>query len=122
MEECAGSLAGRACGRWQIPETPACLRTRGVSSLDLPLLRGTLPLTLPSAVRNAYNQRVVQTFSSSRSGRARQWLGLGVALALFFTVCAGAQTAAEAGPTSGGRILLVLPFDNRTGQPSLEWI
>jgi TolB-like protein len=22
----------------------------------------------------------------------------------------------------GGRILLVLPFDNRTGQPSLEWI
>jgi tetratricopeptide (TPR) repeat protein len=29
---------------------------------------------------------------------------------------------AEAGPSSGGRILLVLPFDNRTGQPSLEWI
>jgi tetratricopeptide (TPR) repeat protein len=34
------------------------------------------------------------------------------------TVCAGGQ----AGPASGGRILLVLPFDNRTGQPSLEWI
>jgi len=33
-----------------------------------------------------------------------------------------AQTAAESGPTAGGRILLVLPFDNRTGQPSLEWI
>jgi tetratricopeptide (TPR) repeat protein len=47
---------------------------------------------------------------------------MGLALALFFTVCAGAQTAAETGPASGGRILLVLPFDNRTGQPSLEWI
>ena len=49
-------------------------------------------------------------------------MGLGLALAFFFTVCAGAQTAAEAGPAAGGRILLVLPFDNRTGQPSLEWI
>jgi len=37
---------------------------------------------------------------------------------------APAQKAAEAGPTPGvaGRIILVLPFDNRTGQPSLEWI
>ena len=33
-----------------------------------------------------------------------------------------AQTAAESSPSAGGRILLVLPFDNRTGQPSLEWI
>jgi tetratricopeptide (TPR) repeat protein len=33
-----------------------------------------------------------------------------------------AQSAAEAGPIASGRILLVLPFDNRTGQPSLEWI
>ena len=32
--------------------------------------------------------------------------------------------AAEVGRNAGGsgRILLVLPFDNRTGQPSLEWI
>jgi tetratricopeptide (TPR) repeat protein len=45
-------------------------------------------------------------------------------LLLFFTVCARAQTAAETDPVAGdrGRILLVLPFDNRTGQPSLEWI
>jgi tetratricopeptide (TPR) repeat protein len=43
-------------------------------------------------------------------------------LALFFTVCVRAQTDAETGPVPGGRILLVLPFDNRTGQPSLEWI
>ena len=38
------------------------------------------------------------------------------------TVSVRAQTAAESGPNAGGRILLVLPFDNRTGQPSLEWI
>ena len=38
------------------------------------------------------------------------------------TVSARAQTAAESSPAAGGRILLVLPFDNRTGQPSLEWI
>ncbi len=34
------------------------------------------------------------------------------------------RTAAEANPpdASRGRILLVLPFDNRSGQPSLEWV
>jgi len=47
---------------------------------------------------------------------------MGLVLALSFTVCAGAQTDAGTGPGSRGRILLVLPFDNRTGQPSLEWI
>jgi tetratricopeptide (TPR) repeat protein len=35
-------------------------------------------------------------------------------------------TAADDGPemrpSGGGRVLLVLPFDNRTGQPSLEWM
>ena len=47
-------------------------------------------------------------------------VGLGTALAL----CARAQSAAEVSPAAGehSRILLVLPFDNRTGQPSLEWI
>ena len=47
-------------------------------------------------------------------------------LVLAIAVCATAQTVTEAGRTAagaaGGRILLVLPFDNRTGQPSLEWI
>jgi tetratricopeptide (TPR) repeat protein/nucleotide-binding universal stress UspA family protein len=47
---------------------------------------------------------------------------LGLVVALSVTVQAHAQTAGESGPTAGGRILLVLPFDNRTGQPSLEWI
>jgi len=76
----------------------------------------------PPAVRNAYNQPVVLPFPSSRYGRAGWLAGLGLALALFFTDCASAQTAAETGLAAGGRILLVLPFDNRTGQPSLEWI
>jgi tetratricopeptide (TPR) repeat protein/TolB-like protein len=69
----------------------------------------------------------VHTFSSSRSGRVLKLaavVGLGTALALCITVCARGQSAAEADPGAGehGRILLVLPFDNRTGQPSLEWI
>jgi len=48
--------------------------------------------------------------------------GLALAVVLSITVCAPAQSPSA--PTTGGsgRILLVLPFDNRTGQPSLEWI
>ena len=38
------------------------------------------------------------------------------------TVSVRAQTSVESSPAAGVRILLVLPFDNRTGQPSLEWI
>ena len=69
----------------------------------------------------------MDTFSLFRSGRVRQLatsLGLCLAPILFFTVCARAQTAAVTDPSAGdrGRIVLVLPFDNRTGQPSLEWI
>ena len=45
---------------------------------------------------------------------------------LSIAVGARAQAAAESGPGGSaegrGRILLVLPFDNRSGQPSLEWI
>ena len=47
---------------------------------------------------------------------------MGLLLALIYTICAVAQTDTDSRPASGGRILLVLPFDNRTGQPSLEWI
>jgi tetratricopeptide (TPR) repeat protein len=75
--------------------------------------------------RTTYNQAVVHTILSSRlrcSVQRSASLGLALALALFIPVCAPAQTAAEAGPAVGGRILLVLPFDNRSGQPSLEWI
>jgi tetratricopeptide (TPR) repeat protein len=49
-------------------------------------------------------------------------MGLGLVLALSFTVRTGAQRDVQTGTASGERILLVLPFDNRTGQPSLEWI
>ena len=53
--------------------------------------------------------------------------GLALVFALLVAAPACAQGASEAASTSGtvagrDRILLVLPFDNRTGQPSLEWI
>jgi tetratricopeptide (TPR) repeat protein/TolB-like protein len=35
---------------------------------------------------------------------------------------AAAGDGPEARSSGGGRVLLVLPFDNRTGQPSLEWM
>ncbi len=52
---------------------------------------------------------------------------LTVLMALFSAVCAQGQTPADSAAASTpaadrGRILLVLPFDNRTGQPSLEWV
>jgi tetratricopeptide (TPR) repeat protein len=44
-------------------------------------------------------------------------------LFLSVVVQARCQTAGDrAGTPRAGRILLVLPFDNRTGQPSLDWI
>ncbi|MDE3148626.1 MAG: tetratricopeptide repeat protein [Acidobacteriota bacterium] len=51
---------------------------------------------------------------------------MGIATAFSIAVCAHSQAVAASGPPhpteDRGRILLVLPFDNRTGQPSLEWI
>ena len=67
-------------------------------------------------------------FFSSRLRWVRQvaasaGLSLLVGLALSLTMQARGQDAAQGGAAeSHGRILLVLPFDNRTGQPSLEWI
>jgi tetratricopeptide (TPR) repeat protein len=55
--------------------------------------------------------------------RRAERLGLALALtflAAFVVPAASAQAAPE--PAGHGRILLVLPFDNKTGQPSLEWI
>jgi tetratricopeptide (TPR) repeat protein/TolB-like protein len=53
-----------------------------------------------------------------------------VVLAVLCAMAAAAQAQPSAAPSDGadarssggGRVLLVLPFDNRTGQPSLEWI
>jgi tetratricopeptide (TPR) repeat protein len=80
--------------------------------------------------RNAYNHPVVIFSSSSRfswlkTASARAALALGAAI--FFTLSvlqAQAPTSQNANPAGGGAggILLVMPFDNRTGQPSLEWI
>ena len=51
---------------------------------------------------------------------------LGAILAVFWAVHASAQATSAAtaeGASAGrGRILLVLQFDNKSGQPSLEWI
>lgn len=48
--------------------------------------------------------------------------GLAIALTPISSFSAKAQPAVLASPAAGDRILLVLPFDNRTGQPSLEWV
>lgn len=66
------------------------------------------------------------------SFRLRRVARFFVAIAFLFSVAVTAQVVpssqapapAEAATATAGkdRILLVLPFDNRTGQPSLEWI
>lgn len=48
--------------------------------------------------------------------------GLAVLLVLSRGWKASAQAAAETASAGKNRILLVLPFDNGTGQPNLEWI
>ena len=69
-------------------------------------------------------------FFSSPSGRAlRLAIGIAAGIALACSGVAHAQKKTEMKPLSAeaahgghGRILLVLPFDNRTGQPSLDWM
>jgi tetratricopeptide (TPR) repeat protein len=71
---------------------------------------------------NTYNQAVVFFRNcASRMGR------IGVLAALFAAAVLVAGGARAEGQSDGaaadkGRILLVLPFDNRTGQPNLEWM
>jgi tetratricopeptide (TPR) repeat protein len=84
----------------------------------------------PKFASNAYNRAVVTTSFVFRLWRAaRATASLGLVSFLFLTLIAtargqaGDSAASGAGSSAGhGRILLVLPFDNRTGQPSLEWI
>ena len=76
-----------------------------------------------------YNQNAVSLHFSSR---LRWTAPIAVFTALLFSVGLFAQAGppsptpnpAEAAAATAGkdRILLILPFDNRTGQPSLEWI
>jgi tetratricopeptide (TPR) repeat protein len=62
-----------------------------------------------------------------RAARGIAAFGLASFLGLILTAGAQGQVGDNSASGSGlgagrGRILLVLPFDNRTGQPSLEWI
>jgi tetratricopeptide (TPR) repeat protein len=84
--------------------------------------------------RTAYNRPVVIAKIQVRSEQLRptrlvRRIVAGVALAVLCTlaVATKAQSGAAAGDgrarsSDGGRVLLVLPFDNRSGQPNLEWI
>ena len=68
---------------------------------------------------------VVQSITSLRRGMraARICLSLSVIFGLFSGIQASAQENGSSGSGAGkNRILLVLPFDNGTGQPSLEWV
>jgi tetratricopeptide (TPR) repeat protein len=75
----------------------------------------------------AYNLPVVSNSFSFRlpiTGRRKACAALVLILGVFAAHGAAGQTAGDDAPSAAdhGRILLVLPFDNRTGQPSLEWI
>ncbi len=81
----------------------------------------------PASSGKAYNLPVVRTPFLIRVLKARRaaiCAGCVLVFSLFSVVWALAQSPAEAAGAAAdrGRILLVLPFDNRTGQPSLEWI
>jgi tetratricopeptide (TPR) repeat protein len=57
----------------------------------------------------------------------RSWLiaapiALAISLCLSLSGFAAGQSASQGAAAGRGRILLVLPFDNRSSQPSLEWI
>ncbi len=74
------------------------------------------------ARRTTYNQPVVFVSSIFRGYRIAA-AAVALSVAVCAAVAAHAQTNAEDESSAGhGRILLVLPFDNRTGQPSLDWI
>lgn len=45
-----------------------------------------------------------------------------LALVAIFAVSTGAAAYAQGSPEPGGRVVLVLPFDNHSGNPSLNWI
>ncbi|MGH9600218.1 MAG: tetratricopeptide repeat protein [Terracidiphilus sp.] len=103
------------------------------------LLRSSLASTPPKP-RNPYNHPVVLTFFRSRfrpADRFAAGAALTLALALTAPVRAQNRAAVQAPNQSAqltasaesvhsaaghGRILLVLPFDNHTGQLSLDWM
>jgi tetratricopeptide (TPR) repeat protein/TolB-like protein len=86
----------------------------------------SIPLTTPKRGERepkgspSYNQRSVFRLFSSRKGAARSALLVVVFLSLHLP--SPAQAGQETQNAGKGRILLVLPFDNRSGQPNLEWV
>jgi tetratricopeptide (TPR) repeat protein len=62
------------------------------------------------------------SFRKSAVGAAGLLLLLGLALNLQARGQASPEVSQETADAGRGRILLVQPFDNRTGQPSLDWV
>ncbi len=85
---------------------------KGHTAYNFPVVIPTFSLRLPAVRRLSARAAVVLLYG------------------LFAAVSGIGQSPANASDTGGeatsstgqGRVLLVLPFDNRTGQPSLEWI
>src|SRR5260370_37383440 len=75
----------------------------------------------PSPVRNAYNQAVVYPSNRQFLRWALRLGSIPLVISIAVSCAAWAQTPAD-GESEHGRILLVLPLDNKSGQPSLEWI
>lgn len=76
-------------------------------------------------VRNTYNLAVVAQLFSFRSGTRQTCVTSSVLFTLIFAFALKSYAQAipsEAASAGKNRILLVLPFDNGTGQLNLEWI
>ena len=84
-------------------------------------LVGGLTPTPPVEVHKAYNQAVVYPHCSQILWRGSRLAAFSLALSLAACCIVRAQAPADSA-VRNGRILLVLPFDNKSGQPSLEWI
>lgn len=98
------------------------MRTPFYAGIGLTKVKGGRICSLPS-----YNQVVVHTHLPFRWRRVERCVALLWAmLALIGAASAAAQATgaatAEGSSAGHGRILLVLQFDNKSGQPSLEWI
>jgi tetratricopeptide (TPR) repeat protein/TolB-like protein len=62
------------------------------------------------------------SFRKCKAGPVAVSAAVALAVSMLFALQGLGQPAGEDATAVRGRILLVLPFDNRTGQPSLDWI
>ena len=108
-----GEIVWQARKRWRVGRNPA-----------LPARRRRQARPCRSAADEPRHRRLiikpVPTFASLRP------ILRSIALSLLLASCAHmhitAQSAAAQTRETGGRLVLVLPFDNRSGQPNLSWI